>query len=133
MCIFKCFSHFYDLTVALRRTEIDSSANRYSTHFPCILDRTEHDLIEVIRVRKEFVVVDLNDKRNFMCILTGNRTQYTICRSNSVTTAFDSQFHDVFRIKIDWVWCERCTSAMLNTLIHRQDRYISGIGQAAVT
>src|SRR5690606_30796895 len=68
----------------------------------------------------------------FVGILAGHATQHTVGRSHGIATAFNSQLHNVLRVEIDWVWRERSTSSVLNTLVNRQDRNVTGTGQATM-
>src|SRR5690606_34499858 len=76
--ILKGFGHFHDLTFTFFRTEIDSRAYSSGAHVPSIFNVAKHDLVETIGIGNEFVVVDFDNKRNFMSIFSGYSSQNSV-------------------------------------------------------
>jgi len=70
------------------------------------------------------------------CSMIASFTPHSPQRMTSsclIAAAFNRQLHDVPWIKILWVWSERRTRRMLDTLIDRQDRNVSRVRQPPVT
>ena len=67
-----------------------------------------------------------------MRIAAADRTEYTEGRRDRVASAGDRQFDDVLRIEVDRVGCERGAAGVFHTLIHRQDRQVTGTTEPAV-
>ena len=65
-----------------------------------------------------------------MRIPTRYRGQYAIGGRYAVTTGFDSQFDDIFRIKVERVGGKRGARRVFHALVYRQDGKVSGSGQA---
>ena len=51
---------------------------------------------------------------------------------HGVAAALDGEAHDVLGVEVGGVGRERGRSGVLDALVHRQDRYVAGAGQAAV-
>ena len=100
MCIFECFGYFDQLAAALFRSKINSGAYSYRSHIPCFLDRTEHHLVVGRGIGQQFIVVQFDDKRNFMGVFASYRAQNSESGGNSVASAFNGQFDDILRIEI---------------------------------
>src|SRR4029077_5599298 len=88
---------FHDLPVALFGTEVNrcpyGRCAHVVRHFHC---REEH-LVELVWVGQQFVVIQLHDEGDFVCVLARDGTQDTTRRSHCVASTFDSQLYDVFR------------------------------------
>ena len=125
--------HFLDLAGRLIGTEIDRGAYGDSAHVPGFLHGAEHDLVELVRVRKEFVVVDLDDEWDLVRVLARNGGKHTIGGSNGIAAAFNGKLHDVLRIEVDRVRREGCTGRMFDTLVHRQNGNVTGVFQTTVS
>ena len=78
-------------------------------------------------------MVQFHYKRNFVSILTGNSPQNTESRSNGITSAFNGQFYNIFRVKIDGIRSERSSGCMLNILVDRKNGHISRICQTTMS
>ena len=91
------------------------------------------NLIIFAGVRKRFIVIDLDDKGYSMGVPPGDGTQSSQSRCHSVAVAFNRQFEDIFRVKIDGIRCERCPRRVFDTLIHRQNRQITRACQSSMT
>src|SRR5688572_5993079 len=50
MCAVKCFGDLNDLAARFGRAEIDGGSNGHGSEVPGVLHRTEHDLVEFIRI-----------------------------------------------------------------------------------
>ena len=122
---------FYDLAVGVIRAKVDRGSNGRRAHVRGCLHFAEQDFLKGVRVGEEFVVVDLNDKGNLVRVFARDGTQNAKGRSDSVATAFDREFDDIFRIKIGRVFCEAGARGVLDALIYGEDGNISGAGKAA--
>ena len=130
--IFKRLGNLYQLTAALFRTEIDSGSDSYCPHVPCLLHGAKQHLVEAVRIRKQFIMIQLHNERYLMGILTRYGTQDSESGSHGVAAAFNSQFHDILRVEIDRVRSKRSPGSMLDILIDRKNGHISGICQSAM-
>ena len=101
-------------------------------HIPGLLHPGKEGLVVQCWVGEQFIVVDLEDKGNFMGIAPGYRGQDPQGGGHGVAAAFDGQFDDIFRIKIDGVGRKGRRRRMLDALVHRQDGKITGPGQPAM-
>src|ERR1019366_10322934 len=55
-----------ELTISLVGTEVDRGSDRDRAEVPGLLDRAEHDLVELVRVGEQLVVVELDDELDAM-------------------------------------------------------------------
>ena len=124
--------HLGDLATALGRTEVDRRADAGGSELMCSLDGAEHDLVVGGRVGQQLVVVDLDDERDAVGIAAGNRSEHAECRGHGIAAALDRQLHDGGRIEVDRVWRERRGTRVLDALIHRKDRNVTGAAEATV-
>src|SRR5688572_19802971 len=99
MSFLKCTGYFLYLPGRFLGAEINSCSYCHCTHIKSTLDRTEHNLVELIGVAEKFIVVDFHDERNFVSIHSGDSTKHAKCRGYGIAVAFDSQLNDIFRIK----------------------------------
>src|SRR5438045_1245945 len=95
------FSNFFQLSCTFCTSPVDRCTNSNSSHIPCTLNSTEHCLIKLIRIAKEFVVIDLYNERNFVSKLSACYTKNTVSRSNTIAAAFHSQLNNILRIEIN--------------------------------
>ena len=72
----KRFADFDDLAARFLRTEIDRRADAGCAHIKRLLDLTEHNLVEGVRVRHEFVVIEFDDERNLVHVFARGCAQY---------------------------------------------------------
>src|SRR6516162_3478088 len=80
----KSYCDFLNLPARLLRTKINSCSNSDCSHFPCLLNGTEKDLVVMIRIAQELVVVDLDDHWNLVSVSTGDRAEHAKSGGNSV-------------------------------------------------
>ena len=99
--IFKSFGNLYQLTATLFRAKINSSSYGHRSHIPGFFDSAKQHLVEAIRIREQFIVVQFHNEGYLMRIFTCYGSKNSKRGSYSVTTAFNSQFHNIFRIEID--------------------------------
>ena len=78
-------------------------------------------------------MVDLNNKRNPVRIFAAHDAHYSKSGSHCIATSFYSQAYDVFRIEINRVGGEGRTGAVFNTLVHRKNITVAGVGQSSMT
>ena len=92
----------------------------------------EQNLIEFIRQREQFVVIDLNDERNLVRVFSRDRAQHAERRSDTIAATFDGKLDDVFRIEVLRIRGERSTGGMLNALVNRKNRNVTRSREATV-
>src|SRR5207253_10730257 len=129
VCASKRVCDFGDLARRFVRSKIDRRTDRNSSEVLRLFHGSEQHLVEFVRQRQQLVMIDFNDKRNFVSVLSSDASQYTERRGHAVTAALDRQLHQVFGIEVLRVRGERGASRVLNTLIDRQDRNITGGGK----
>src|SRR5699024_5830280 len=132
MSTLKGACNFLNLAVRFLRAEIDGSSHRGSSHIIGALNRSEHNLVIGIRIGHQFVMIDLDDKWNFVGIFACYRSEYTKGRCYPVTTSFNSKLHNLFRIKIIGIRSKRRPSGMFYPLINGQNRYKAGSAKTSV-
>ena len=66
-------------------------------------------------------MVELQQERNFVRILPRDRAKHTQSRGDGITSALDSELHDVFGIEVHRIGGERCARRVFDALIDRQD------------
>jgi hypothetical protein len=118
-----------DLAVGLIGAKINCGANGGSSHVIGFLNRAEEDLVKLVGIRQQLVVIDFRNKRNLVRILARNRSKHAKGGRHSVATSLDRKLHDVFTVKVIGILCEAGARRMLDALVHRQDRDITGAGQ----
>src|SRR5260370_24488317 len=77
-------------------------------------------------------MIYFDDERNLVGILSRDAAEHPERRSHPIASAVDRQLHNVAGIEILWVRRKGSARRMLNTLVDRQDRNVSGAGQPAV-
>lgn len=103
-----------NLAARFLRTEIDGCPYRNRAHIERLLYAGIQRLVERIRITQRFVVVNFNEERNAVRVATGDRSQHAIGRCHAVTPSFDSQLHNILRIKVQRVSRKRCASGVLH-------------------
>ena len=126
MGLAKSLGDLLDLTVAVLRAVIDRCPNSYRTHIKGLLDTGKKDLVMFIGIGQEFIVVDLDDKRDFMGVFPGDSSQDPERGGNGIAPSGYCQLNDVFRIKIDGIRGKGSSGCMFDALIHSQYGKISG-------
>ena len=119
----------YDLPRSVVRAEIDGRPNRSRAHVVCILYRPEKDFFKLIGVREQFVVVDLDEERNLVCVFSRNGAKNAEGGCYGITTPFDGKLHNVLWIEIERILCEARPGRMLDTLIDGKDGHVAGARQ----
>src|SRR6201987_867484 len=120
---------FDDLAVGLIGAKINCGANGGSSHVIGFLNRAEEDLVKLVGIRQQLVVIDFRNKRNLVRIFARNRSKHAKGGRHSVAPSLDRELHDVFTVKVIGILCEAGARRMLDALVHRQDRNITGAGQ----
>src|SRR5690242_17448538 len=121
----KCFAYFLQLACAFVASPINGSSYTNSTHIECSFNRTKHCLIVLIWIAQKFIVVDLYNERDFVSVFPAQNSQHAKGRSNAIATAFDGQFYNIFRIKINWIGSKRSACTVFNSLVNREDGTIT--------
>ncbi len=117
-----------NLAARLFWTKIDSRPHGHRAEVEGLLNAGIQRLIESIWVAQRFVVVELHEERNAVRVATRNRRQHAVGGGHAVTARFNSQFDDVFRVKIERVGGKRGPGRVLNALIDRQNRQVARAG-----
>src|SRR5436190_13753612 len=122
MCHFKRLAYFLQLPRRFLASKVNCCTDRCCSKIPTCFDRSKHDLVKLVRICQELVVINLYNKWNFVCIFSSEQAKASECCSHCIAFTFDSELNYIFRIKIDWIFCKRCTSAVLDALVNRQYR-----------
>ena len=117
--------HFNDLPVRVVRPEVNRRTDRRGTELPRFVDRTKHDLTEVIREREKFVVVQLHNERNPVSVLAADASQHAERGRHRVTSALDGEFDDLLAVEVDRVLREARPGGVFDPLIDRKNRDVS--------
>ena len=75
---------------------------------PRLLDRAEHDLVELVRIGQQLVVVDLDDERDLVRPVPRHRAEHAEGRGDRVAPALDGELDDACRGRSTRDW-ERTT------------------------
>ena len=97
-----------------------------------MLHGSEKHLIETIGKGQQLIVIDFHNEWDFVRVLARNRAEHAEGRSYGVAAAFDGEFYDVLAVEIIRVLREAGAAGMLDSLIHWQDREITGFAQPPV-
>src|SRR5437773_7636867 len=117
----KSRGNFGDLSCGFIRAEINRRTHRHGAEVVRLFHGAEQYLIEFIRQRQHLVVVDFDDERNLVRVLSGNASQYPECRRYAIAAPFDSEFDDVLRIEVLGIRRKGSPGGMLDALIDWQD------------
>ena len=121
-----------DLTRRLIGAEINRRTDGDCTHIARLLDRAKHHLVELIRIRKKLVMIELYDKRYLVRITACDRAEHAECRCDGIASAFDRELYDIPGIEILRIRSKARTGRVLDPLIDRQDRNITCARKPAV-
>ena len=77
-------------------------------------------------------MVEFDDERDAVRVLTRHGTQHTEGARDGVAAAFERQLDDVLGVEIVRVLCEGCARRVLDALIDRQDRQVARACQSAM-
>src|SRR5271166_1994398 len=66
----KRLTHLYDLTSCFRRAEINGGSHCNASHIVGLLYRCKKDLVIGVRIRNQFIVVELKKKRDLMSVFS---------------------------------------------------------------
>ena len=73
-------------------------------------------------------MIDLQNKRNFVRVLTCKKAENPQGAGDTIRAAFDCEFDDVLWVKKCRVLGERCARRVLDALVDREDRSVTGVG-----
>src|SRR5688500_1309109 len=68
--------NFSDLSCRLIRSEVDRCAHRDGSHVSCLINSSEHYLVELVWVGQQLVMIDLYDERDLVCEFARNGSEY---------------------------------------------------------
>ncbi len=88
MGIAKCLRNFLNLPTAFFRAIIDSCSHSYGAHIERLINAGKQYLIVLVGVRQQFIMIQLQNKWNFVCIFSGNSSQNPQSRCNRITATF---------------------------------------------
>ena len=77
-------------------------------------------------------MVELQQERNLVRVLPRHRSEHAQRRGDGVAAAFDRQLHDVLGVEIHRVRRKRRAGRVLDALVDRQNRDVSGPGEPPV-
>ena len=58
-----------------------------------MLDGAKHDLIKLVRKGEKLVMIDLDNKRNLVCVSSSDVAQHAECRCNSIASTLNGQLN----------------------------------------
>ena len=119
-------AHLDDLPARLVGPVVDRAPDGRAPHVAGLLDRGEHDLVELVRVGQELVVVDLEEERDLVRVLPRDGPEDAERRGDGVAPPFDGGLHDPLRVEADGVLREARAGRVLDPLVDRQDREVPG-------
>ena len=120
-----------DLARGLLGPEVDRRADARGAHLVRALDRREHDLVELVRIREQLVVVQLHDEGELVRPLAADRAEDAERRGERVAAALDRELDEVLGVEVDRVRGEARRARVLDALVDREDRDVAGAGQPA--
>ena len=100
-------------------------------HIPGLFDLRESDLVGLAGIGQELVVVELEDKWNPVRVTACDDAQNAERRGHRVASAFDGELDDVRGIEVDGVRGKGRSPGVLDALINRENRYITGTRQSS--
>ncbi len=121
-----------DLARGLVGAEVDRGAHGDGAHVLRLLDRSEEDLVELVRVGQELVVVELEQERDPVCVLARDAAEDAERRGDGVAAALHRELDDVLGVEEERVLRERGARGVLDALVDGQDRDVAGASEAAV-
>ena len=108
-----------DLARGLLGAEVDRRADAGRAHLVRALDRREHDLVELVRIREQLVVVQLHDEGELVRPLAADRAEDAERRGERVAAALDRELHEVLGVEVDGVRREARGARVLDALVDR--------------
>ena len=106
--------------------------NRDRPEVPGLLDGAEHDLVELVRVREQLVVVELDDERNAVRPVPRHSGEHAERRGDPVAPAFDGELDDLAGVEILGIGSERRACRVLDALVDGEDRHVARAPEPAV-
>jgi uncharacterized protein len=129
--IFKSFGNFHDLPAGFFGAEIDRRAHGCRAHVVCLVNAREQNLIRFVRVRQQFVMIDLQDKWNAVGVFPRDGTKNSERTRDRIASAVEGKLYNVFRIEINRIRRKGSRGRMLDALIHGQDGHVAGVCKMA--
>ena len=133
VCDLEGLGNLFQLAVAFCAAPVYGGAYGDGSHVPGGFNAAEKGLVVAVGKAEEFVMVDLYDEGNAVCVFTAHDVQHAKCGGYSITSGFYGQFDDIFGIEIHGVGGEGSAGAVFDTLVHREDRQVTGVGKSSVT
>src|SRR5438552_2718505 len=125
VCARKRFGDLLELSLRFLGPEIDRRPYPGAALLVRLIDRPEDYLIVGVWVREKLIVIELENEWDLVCVLARDRPEHAEGRSNGVAPSFDRESHDVLRIEVLRVGCERSAGRVLDALIDRQDGQVA--------
>ena len=132
VCDLEGFGNLFQLAVAFCAAPVYGGSYGDGSHVPGGFDAAEKGLVVAVGETEEFVMVDLYDEGNAVCVFTAHDVQYAKGGGYGITSGFYGQLDDIFRIEIHGVGGEGSASAVLDALVHREDGQVTGVGKSSV-
>ncbi len=112
--------------------EVDRGAHRHRPQLPRLLDAREHDLVVAVRIGEQFVVVQLHEEGDSVCVAARYGAQHAQRGRDRVAPSLHGQLADAPGVEVDGIRGEGRPRRVFDPLIDGQDRYVAGAGQPPV-
>jgi len=94
MCFMEHVGDIADLFFGFIGTKVDRRADSSCAHLPALFNVAKWNLVEGVGIGHEFIVVELNEVWDFVCVFAGGCAEDAEGRCDSVAAAFDREFDD---------------------------------------
>ena len=125
-------ANLLELSVRLRRTEVNGGADAHGTEVGGLTDRREENLVVGRRVVQEVIVIDLHNEGNLVNVLARHGAEDAEGRRNGAAVTGNCEIAELGRVKVGRVLRETGRARVLDTLVDREDGEVSGAPEAAV-
>src|SRR5437867_6917625 len=132
VCARKRFGDLLELPLRFLGAKIDRRPDPGTALFIRLIDRPEDYLIVSVWVREKLIVIELENEWDLVGVFARDRSEHAEGCSNGVAPSFDRESHDVLRIEVLGVRCERSAGRVLDALIDGQDRQVAGTREPPV-
>ena len=115
------FGRLLQLAHPLVGPEVDRRAHRRRPQLPRLLHAREHDLVVAVGVGEQFVVVQLDEEGDAVCVAAGYGAQHAERGRDRVAPSLHGQFADVARVEVDGIGGEGSSGRVLDPLVDGED------------